>query len=104
MPESPNDSRAPNDGSSSRAKTHAVPGGAIFCTNTSSRPDARERSAYACRAPWWVTIVSRTPAPSTRCRHRSPVALTATGNPSSLATATVSAALRARRNGSISIP
>ena len=41
----------------------------------------RDRSANACRAPWWVTIISRTPAPSTRCRHCSAVALIATGKP-----------------------
>ena len=104
IPDRPNDSSDPNDGSSSRANTHDVPGGAIRWTNTSSRPEARDRSANACRAPWWVMTISRTPAPSTRCRHCSAVALIATGKPSSLAAATASAALCARRNGSISMP
>ena len=87
----------PNDGSSSSAKTHAVPGGAIRWTNTSSRPEAGTRSANACRAPWWVTTAAARPPrpPGAATARRS--ALIATGKPSSLAAATVSAALRRPR-------
>ncbi len=103
IPESPNDSSEPNNGSSSSAKTQEMPG-PISCTYASSRPQSQDRSAKAWRASWGVTIISRTPAPSTRCCHCSAVALIATGKPSSLAAVTASAALPTRRNGSIVIP
>ena len=104
MPDRPNASSEPNDGSSTTVKAQAVPGGAMRWTYTSSRPEARARSVNACRAPWWVTTDRRTPAPSARCCHRSATALIATGKPSSRAAATVSAGLVARRNGSTSMP
>ena len=58
-----------------------MPAAAILCTYTSSRPEARDRLAKAWRAPWGVTIISRTPAPSTRCRHCSAVGLDRHGEP-----------------------